>query len=141
MSEQNKQVAKRLCEDLIGGGDVGLIEQLVSADYVGHGSSPAFETRGREAYKQFVQGLHTAFPDLRIKVEDQVAEGDRVVSRWVASGTHQGEFYGIPPTGKQGSMTGITIERIVDGKTAECWTNSDDLGLMRQIGALGQPVG
>ena len=136
MSEQNKRVAKRLYEDVIGGGEVELIDELVSKDYFGHASAPEFETRGREAYKQFVHGLRGAFPDLKLKVEEQVAEGDRVVSRWVASGTHNGEYFGIPPSGKQGSMNGITIERIVDGVALECWTNSDDLGLLRQIGAI-----
>jgi steroid delta-isomerase-like uncharacterized protein len=136
MSEQNKRVARRLCEDVIGGGEVGLIDELVASEYLGHGSSPEFETHGREGYRQFVLGLRGAFPDLQLKVEDQIAEGDTVVTRWVASGTHRGSFYGVPPSGRQGSMSGITLERMVDGMSQECWTNSDDLGLLRQIGAI-----
>jgi steroid delta-isomerase-like uncharacterized protein len=136
VSEQNKLIHRRICEEAIGQGDVNVIQELVSDDFVGHASSPDMDTRGVEAYKQFVAGMHRAFPDLQITVEDQLAEGDKVVTRWRARGTHKGEYFGIPPSGKQGEMTGMSIDRIVDGKTVECWTNSDDLGLLRQIGAI-----
>ena len=123
-------------EQVVGRADLGLADKLVSADFIGHASSPELESRGVEAYKQFITALHHAFPDLQVTVEDQVAEGDKVMSRWRARGTHLGEFFGIPPSSKQGEMTGITVDRFVDGQTVECWTNSDELGLLRQIGAV-----
>jgi steroid delta-isomerase-like uncharacterized protein len=99
MSEQNKAFVRRLIEEVIGRGNFALVEELVAADYVGHSSSPEINTR--EGHKQFLVALRQAFPDLQIKIEDQIAERDKVVTRWTARGTHQGEFAGIPPTGKQ----------------------------------------
>jgi steroid delta-isomerase-like uncharacterized protein len=84
--------------------------------------------------------LRQAFPDLQIKIEDQIAERDKVVTRWTARGTHQGEFAGIPPTGKQVVMTGIDIDRIANGKLVECWTKSDDLSMLQQIDAIPAPA-
>ena len=138
MSEQNKAFVRRLIEEVIGKGNFGLVDELVSPDYVGHSAFP--ETNTREGHKQFFMALRRAFPDLRITVEDQVAEGDKVVTRWTARATHQGEFAGIPPTGKSAVMTGIDIDRVIDGKLVECWTNADNLGLLRQLGAIPDPA-
>jgi steroid delta-isomerase-like uncharacterized protein len=80
----------------------------------------------------------SAFPDLKLMVEDQIAEGDKVVTRWSATGTHQGELLGIPPTGKQTTATGITIDRIQGGKIVETWTHWDNLGLLQQLGVVPQ---
>ena len=139
MSEQNKRVVRRLMEEAVGGGDLALVDDLVAANFVGHASSPGMEEHGIQAYKHFITALRQAFPDLQITVEDQVAEGDKVVSRWRARGTHTGEYFGIPPSGKQGQITGINIDRVVDGKTAECWGEQDNLGIMQQIGAVTAP--
>ena len=79
--------------------------------------------------------LRAGFPDLTITVEDQVAEGDMVVTRWIARGTHRGAFQGVPATGRDVVMAGTDIDRIVGGKVAECWAQVDELGLMRQLGA------
>ncbi|MBI1885725.1 MAG: ester cyclase [Chloroflexi bacterium] len=138
MSEQNKALVRRLIEEVIGRGDFALIDELVAADYVGHSSTP--ETYSREGHKQFFAALRRAFPDLQITVEDQIAEGDKVVTRWTARGTHEGEFAGIPPTGKRAVMTGIYIDRFADGKLVECWTKSDDLGLLQQLGVIPVPA-
>jgi steroid delta-isomerase-like uncharacterized protein len=73
---------------------------------------------------------------VRLTIEDEIAEGDRVVTRWSARGTHEGEFFGIPATGKQATVTGVTIDRIIDGRIAESWTNWDTLGLLQQLGAI-----
>ena len=81
----------------------------------------------------------TAFPDLHFTIEDQIAEGDRVVTRFTARGTHQGAFIGIPPTGKQGVVTGTGIDRFANGKIVEAWFNSDDLGLLQQLGVVPSP--
>ena len=77
-----------------------------------------------------------AFPDIQMTVEEQVAEGDRVVTRWSAQGTHEGELMGVPASGKQVTVSGITIARLADGKIQEEWSNWDGLGLMEQIGAM-----
>ena len=81
----------------------------------------------------------TAFPDMRITIEDQVAEGDKVVTRWTASGTHQGDLMGIDPTGRRATVTGITIDRISGGKVEETWTNFDAMGMMQQLGVIPSP--
>jgi predicted ester cyclase len=80
-----------------------------------------------------------AFPDVLMSVEDQVAEGDKVVTRWIASGTHQGDMMGIAPTGNRVTVAGTSVERIVDGKIEETWDNYDALGMMQQIGAIPTP--
>ncbi len=89
--------------------------------------------------KQFVSGMRSAFLDLHFTIEDQIAEGDKVVTRWKASGTHRGEFQGVPPTGKQATVPGITIDRIAHGKLVEGWTNWDALGLMQRLGVVLEP--
>jgi len=78
----------------------------------------------------------TAFPDVHFTIEDQIAEGDRVVTRWTARGTHQGPLVGIPPTSKQVTMSGIAIYRLVDGKIVEQWGVNDMLGLLQQLGVV-----
>jgi steroid delta-isomerase-like uncharacterized protein len=139
MSERNKLIVRRLLEEAAGSGDLALVDDLVASDFVGHASSPDQEGHGIEGYKAFITSLRQAFPDLQITVEDQVAEGDRVVSRWRARGTHQGEYFGVPASGRQGEMTGINIDRVVGGKTVECWGEQDGLGIMQQLGAIPTP--
>jgi steroid delta-isomerase-like uncharacterized protein len=136
MSETNKRVERRLMEEVWNQGHFAVVDELVAADYIGHSSVPADETHGREGYRDFYVALRQAFPDLHVTIDDQIAEGDRVVTRWTARGTHNGEFRGIPPTGNAAAITGITIDRVVDGKVVECWTNADDLGMMRVLGVV-----
>jgi predicted ester cyclase len=92
------------------------------------------ELQGVEALKAFVACYRRAFPDARSAVEDQVAEDDKVVTRWRARGTRQGELGQIPPTGKSFEMDGVTIERIAGGKIVEVWVARDELGLLSQLG-------
>ncbi len=94
------------------------------------------EVRGREAFKQMVAGFRAALPDLRETVEDQVAEGDKVVSRFISRGTHKGELMGAPPTGRQITIRGTDISRIRNGKIVEAWVMFDALALMQQIGLV-----
>lgn len=86
--------------------------------------------------KEIMKMFNTAFPDLKFTIEDQIAEGDRVVSRVTTEGTHKGEFQGVAPTGKKVRSSVIAINRIVDNKIAERWTELDNLGIMQQIGAV-----
>ena len=136
MVNQDKALVRRLIEDVWSQGKLGSVDELVASDYVGHSST---ETHGTDGYKHFFAALRGAFPDIQFTIEDQVAEGSTVVARWSARGTHLGAFAGLPPTGKQAATTGTTIYRIVGGKVAECWTHLDELGLLRQLGAL-QPA-
>jgi predicted ester cyclase len=89
--------------------------------------------------KQYAAMNLGAFPDVRVSVEDQIAEGDMVVTRWTATGTHTGELMGIPPTGRRIEISGITINRFSGGRIAEDWYQSDDLGMMQQLGVIPWP--
>jgi steroid delta-isomerase-like uncharacterized protein len=140
MSEPNKQVSRRFTE-LFSTGDEELAEEVLSPDVVFHGTSGDGEVRGIDEMKAFVVAYRRAFPDAHSTVEDQVAAGDKIVTRWRARGTHRGELGGMPPTGRAFEMNGVTIERIVGGKIAEVWVARDELGLLRQLGALGAPGG
>jgi steroid delta-isomerase-like uncharacterized protein len=138
MSEQNKALMRRVFEEIYNQGKLTAADELAASDFAVHMPSQAIH--GREGVKQYVAMLRAGFPDIHFTIEEQVAEGDRVVTRWTARGTHTGEFQGLPPTGKQVRITGTDIDRIVDGKAVECWTNMDELGLLQQLGALPAPA-
>ena len=137
MSEQNKAIVRRALEEGYNRGNLDAVDELVSEDFLAHTTSQ--DIRGAEQMKHYIRELRGAFPDLHMVIEDQVGEGDKVVTRWTASGTHTGPFQGIPPTGKHGSMSGIDIDYVVDGKAVECWTISDDLSLLQQLGVIPVP--
>src|SRR5215208_6001851 len=140
MSEENKALTRRSWE-IVAKASVETLEDALKEVYadtiVMH--EPAEEVRGIEGLKQFVTMIRSALPDLRITLEDDIAEGEKVASRWRAQGTHQGELMGIAPTGNEVAITGLTIHRIEDGKIVEEWENWDALGLMQQIGAVASP--
>lgn len=143
MSEQNKHLVRRSVEEVWNEGNYAVVDELVASDFVIHASTPDEEVHGPEGAKEYFRMLRQAFPDIHFTIEDQIAEGDRVVTRWTARATHAGAFKGIPPTGVQGTITGIDIDRIANDKVVECWTNLDELGLMQQLGVIatpGQPV-
>jgi steroid delta-isomerase-like uncharacterized protein len=135
MSESNKQISRRFTE-LFGTDDPTLADAVFAADVVFHGAVPDGDLRGIEAVKDFIAAYRAAFPDANSTVEDQVAEGDRVVTRWRARGTHAGPLGGMPPTGRPFDIAGMTIERLAEGRIAEIWVARDELGLMRQLGAI-----
>jgi len=134
MSEANKSLMRRAIEEVWNRGDVAALEELVSSDFVIH--APQAEIQGRAGAGQYFAMLRTAFPDLHFTIEDQFADGDRVMTRWTAEGTHRGEFQGIAPTNKRVRLAGTDIDRIASGKVVECWTSTDDLGLLQQLGAV-----
>jgi steroid delta-isomerase-like uncharacterized protein len=138
MSESNKQVSRRFTE-LFGTDDLSLADDVLSADVVFHGAVPDGDLRGREAVKGFVAAYRAAFPDAVSTVEDQVAEGDTVATRWRARGTHDGPLGDLPATGREFAIDGVTIERLEGGRIAEVWVARDELGLMRQLGVMPQP--
>lgn len=136
MSAVNKALARRLVEEAFNQGRLDVTEELVASDFVGHDPSLPEEVRGPAGVKEVIAGYRAAFPDIQITIEDQIADGDLVVTRWRATGTHQGELMGMPATGKQATVTGITIDRIADDQIVESWDNWDTLGLMQQLGAI-----
>lgn len=127
----NKRIARRIVENGWNRGDRGTIEALYAADVVNPGLPP-----GREALLHAQDATRVAFPDCRWVIEAMVAEGDIVVVRWTASGTHEGELLGIPPTGHRVAIDGVTIFRIVDGLVREWWRVADDLSMLQHLGVL-----
>jgi predicted ester cyclase len=131
-SEAERNRAAALAEFQIwDSGDLSGIEELVSEDIVHHDPYDPHAADGLEGLKRSIAANHEAFPDLSIEVKDQVAEGDRVATRWLATMTHHG-----PDGSKRVELPGITIERFAGGKAVESWRSMDMLGLMRQMGAL-----
>lgn len=114
---------------------LAVIDELVAEEFVSHSAPPGLPP-GREGVRMWAIAFRGAFPDLWSQVEDVIVEGDRVVERFSGGGTHQGELFGIPPTGVRMQTTGINILRIAGGKVIEHWGNSDDLGVMRQLGVI-----
>ena len=139
--EENKTVIRRFLKEVFEGGNLELVDELFAPDYVLHDPAVPDEVRGPEGIKQYVSMYRSAFPDTHFTVEDQVAEGDRVVTRWTGQGTQQGELMGISPTGNQVTVTGIEFDRVSEGKMQETWVNYDALGMMQQLGVLPQQGG
>ena len=137
MSEQNKQIVRRLYE-VINDHDLSRATELVAEDAVYHDAPPGLPP-GRAGYLAFTQMFLDAFPDLQLTVEDLLAEGDRVAARVRGRGTHQGELLGIAPTGRRFEASGITIIRLKDGTIAEEWEQIDMLGILQQLGAVPAP--
>ena len=132
MSEENKDLARRSWELLE---NMDILDEVYAADLVWH--EPDQDIQGLEEAKQFVSMYKTAFPDLSATIEDAIAEGDKVVTRWRIRGTHQGEIEEFgPPTGRQVEIKGITIHRIEGGKIVEEWERYDNLSVMQQLGLV-----
>jgi steroid delta-isomerase-like uncharacterized protein len=134
--ESNKAIVARLYDEVFNGRDLGVLPELATLDYDEHDPLPGQGT-GLDGLRDRVQAIISGFGE-RFTVEDVVAEGDRVVVRWTGSGTHVGEFMGIPPTGKSFTIAGIDVYRVADGKLAEHWHVVDQLALLGQLGLLPQ---
>jgi steroid delta-isomerase-like uncharacterized protein len=132
-------LARRWFEDLFSRGDLDAAKEILHADFVDH--LPREEERGFEELRQYVIWYRAAFPDIRDTVEELVAEGDKVVVRWTSRGIHQGEFWGVAPTGRHVTFTGMRLFRIAEGKIAESWVNIDELGLLEQLGMVTPGLG
>jgi steroid delta-isomerase-like uncharacterized protein len=142
--------SRRLLEDPFNTGNFEVVDQLISPEAINHDpAQPARmrHMRGPELVKQTVQLYRNAFPDVNMTAEDVITAGDKVVLRWRAEGTHRGELEGMAPTGAHVSVTGISIDQWRDGKVVETWTQWDNLGMARQLGAappeggMGEKVG
>jgi steroid delta-isomerase-like uncharacterized protein len=136
--QENRDVVQRVV-DLVNEGKLAQVEELFASDFANHDPS-APTVHDREALMQMFAAWGAGFPDARATILEMVADGDKVAKRWTYRGTHNGEFMGIPATGKEIAMTAITIYRISGGKVAECWWNYDSLGVMQQLGVI-PPMG
>jgi steroid delta-isomerase-like uncharacterized protein len=137
MSEENKAVARRFLDELWNRSNFAVVGELLARDYDGHSSTVI---HGPDGAVGFIPVMRAAFPDFRCEVLDQIAEGDKVATRWKLVGTHEGPFQGMPPSGRRVEMAGITIFRLAGGRLVEGWTNEDALGLLQQIGAVPASV-
>ena len=134
MDETNGHLMQRAFDEIMTRGNVDAIDQLFASDFTGHDTSGG--TFSREEFREGVLAMLSAFSDRRVQIADQVIDGDKVATRWQATGLHSGEFNGIPATGRHVRMTGIGITRLAGGKVVETWEVTDDAGLLRQLGVL-----
>jgi steroid delta-isomerase-like uncharacterized protein len=133
MAHHEKSIVRKFY-DILSTGDLDAADKIVAADYVNHNAIPG-QAQGLEGFKQAIASLRTAFPDLEVTIEDQVAEGDRVASRYSVRGTHKGAFLGVEATGKTVSWSAQVHQRVADGRVQESWLQWDQLGLLEQLRA------
>jgi predicted ester cyclase len=126
-AEARRRIVRRYYDEAHNLGDTAVVDELVA---------PTYQPGGPEGEKRLIAGARAAFPDLRYTLDDLLAaEGETVVVRWTARGTHRGKFRGIAPTGQEATWGGITIYRLTGGKLVAGWSKSDQLGLLQQLGA------
>jgi steroid delta-isomerase-like uncharacterized protein len=135
-TEQNKQIVRRWSEELWSMGQLYVADEIVAPGYVRHDPGDPAPARGAAGVKRLVTMMRAALPDLRITIEDVIAEGDKVVTRYRMHGTDRGGLFGRAPTGRPTHNTGMQIFRFSDGKIVESWSLRDDLGALRQLGVL-----
>jgi predicted ester cyclase len=134
-----KVIVKRLFEEPWKG-NMDVIDEYVAPGYVGHDPAEPDPIRGPEGMKANIQKYLTGFPNGRITVDEQIAEGDKVATRWTGRGTHSGEIAGIAPTGREVTVSGLTLSRLEDGMVVEDWVTWDALGMLVQLGAVPAPA-
>ncbi len=137
-AEENKTLIREIIEEVWNKGDLAAVDRYFAPDYVDHTPFPG-QGPGPEGYRQVVTAIREAFPDLHLTLGDILGEGDKVAFRYTMEGTHQGDFMGIPPTGKPFSVGGMIFARVAEGKAAERWANLDTLGMMQQLGVVPSP--
>ncbi|MCI0709691.1 MAG: ester cyclase [Chloroflexi bacterium] len=132
MSEQNKRLVRRYYDMVLDGKHMATLDEIFASNFVGRMSNGA--DSHLEAFRAALLTTHTAFPDLKVTIHEQIAEGDKVVTRWWAEGTHRGPYIGImEATGKSVVFTGIHIHRVREGRIVELWEEVNLLGLMQQL--------
>jgi steroid delta-isomerase-like uncharacterized protein len=137
-TDQNKSIVRRFREEVFNGRKLTLIDKLFSTEWVYHGVSDR-KVYGQDGLKQFLTAYHNAFPDIQVKIENLIAEGDKVVSHVISRGTHRGELMGIAPTGKQVTVPAICISRFAGDKIIEDWEIIDLLGMLQQLDVIPSP--
>jgi steroid delta-isomerase-like uncharacterized protein len=138
-AEENKAVVRRVIEEMFNEGNLDAAYELIAPDYVQHDPAMPEEARGPEGYKEFAAAYRTAFPDLHMEVEAQIAEEDLVTTRWICTGTHEGNLMGLAPTGIRVRQPGMDISRVSEGKVAETWEGYNPMVMMQQLGMLPEP--
>jgi len=136
LTEQNKATARRWSEELWGRGNLAIADEIIAPEYLRHDPGDPFPARGPEDVKRIVTMLRTMLPDLHIEIEAMVAEGNMVVSRYVATATDTVGYMGMAPTGKKVRTTAVQFFRFDNGKVVESWAVRDDLGTLRQLGHI-----
>ena len=137
MSEENKALVERFVGEAFNKENLNIADEVYAPRFFSHGT-PEGES-DLEYVKHFVNMYRVAFPNGHAIIEDMITEGDEVAYRWTYRGIHKGELMGIPSTGKEVTITGITINRFADGKIVEEWNNFDQLGMMQQLGVVPAP--
>ena len=134
-AEENKAIVRRfwgVWEE----GNIDLVDELLAADHINHNPASPDQPTGAEGVRQVVSMFRSAMPDLKVVIEDMIAEGDKVAVRYTLEGTHEGELFGVPPTGRRLSIKSIAVERVSDGKLREHWRITDTLDMMQQLGVV-----
>ena len=137
-TEQNKATARRWFLDIIAQGQLAVADEIFAANHIIHDphAPPGGWPNGPEGLKMVASVFGGGFRDWNITIDDQIAEGAKVATRWTASATHTGALMGMPPTGKVVRVTGVNVTRFAEGKIAETWSNFDMLTLLQQVGAI-----
>ena len=138
-TESNVRIMRRYFEEGLNRGDMSVVREIFSQDYIHHDPTNHDIAGGTADVERHIITLRRAFPDIQFRIDSEVAQGDDVVVRWTATLTHDGDFFGLPPTGRTATITGVNCWRIVGGKAVEGWVNRDDLGLMQQLGVIPTP--
>lgn len=134
--EKNKELAVKFYQVVINEGNDTVMKQIMAEDFIDHNASPDLP-KGIEGFKTFLKMIASAFPDINVKTEDILAEGDKVTVRLTVTGTHKGVLLGkFPPSGKKASWSGIDILKVSNGMIVERWSQRDLLGMMRQLGLI-----
>ena len=135
-TEDNKTLMRHFFEEVYTKKKLAALEEFITPNHIDHSAAAASLPVGPEGSRQAIGMMLTAFPDLHVTVEDMIAEGDKVVTRFTSHGTQKRAFMGIPPTGKQVTVSSIVIARIADGKIVEQWGLDDQMGMLQQLGLI-----
>jgi len=138
--EENKAIVRRVVEEVLSTGDLDKLDQFIAADGVDHSLPPDLPAN-LEGFRLFFASFRAAFPDLHYHIQDEIAEGDKVMQRVTGHGTMQGEFQGMAATGKEGKWTEMHMVRLAEGKIVEHWASIDQLGMMIAVGLMPPPGG
>jgi steroid delta-isomerase-like uncharacterized protein len=139
-TEANKTIARRLLEEAFSQGNLAVLDEIIAPDQAngGPGALPGMPS-GPEGVRMLVTTYRTAFPDLHFTIDEQIAEGNTVVTRWTGRGTHNGELAGMPATGRPTTVVGVVVDRVENGKIVESWGLFDQFGMLQQLGAIPVP--
>jgi steroid delta-isomerase-like uncharacterized protein len=139
-TESNKAIIRRFFEEAFNQGNLAVLDEIIAPNQVngGPGALPGMPS-GPEGAKALITTYRNAFPDLRFTIDEQVAEGNTVMTRWTAHGTHNGELAGIPATGRPATVVGVGVDRVENGKVVDSWGIFDQSGMLQQLGVIPAP--